>query len=78
MRLALILSAAAAGLALTACSQKTEDHAATAVDEAGAATASAADDTAANAQAAADKTGEAADTAARKADAAADAAARTN
>jgi len=87
MRIALF-AAAAAALALTACSEQTEDNAAATADNAGDTVASAAQDTAANVDAAADSaaaaTSEAAvevdaaaDSAARKTDAAADAAART-
>lgn len=80
--------AAAAALALAACSDRTEKNAAATAENAGDTVASAASDTAANADAAADTTAAAAkdgaadvdaaaDTAARKTDAAADAAART-
>ncbi len=88
MRIALFAVAALA-LGVTACSPKTEDHAAAAADQAGAAAASAANDTAANVDAAAANTAAATNAAAdnaaaagataeRKADAAVDAAAKTN
>ena len=87
MRIALF-AAAAVALALSACSEQTEDSAAATAENAGDTVASAAQDTAENADAAADSaaaaTSEAAanvdaaaDSAARKTDAAADAAART-
>jgi hypothetical protein len=79
---------AALALLVVACSPKTQDHAAAAADQAGAAAASAANDTVVNANRAADdgaaaanvaaeNAQAAAEKAARKADAAADAAART-
>jgi hypothetical protein len=71
MRLALIVSVAAVGLAATACSPKTETHAAAAANQAGAASASAAHDTARNIDTATDNTEAAAAKAGRKADAAA-------
>ena len=69
MRIA-ILSGAARALALAACSQQTEDKAATTADSAGETVASAADDTAANADAAADTTAAATNDAAENVDAA--------
>ena len=53
MRIALFAVAAAA-LAVSACSERTEDNAAATADAAGATVASAASDTAVNAEAAAD------------------------
>lgn len=71
MRTALFVAAAAA-LALTACSQQTEDNAAATADSAGDTVASAAEDTAENVDAAVDNTAAATNEAAEDADAAAD------
>lgn len=87
MKMTVLAALAVGALALTACSQKTEDKAATAAEATGDAAASAGADAAANTEAAADSTAAAVDNAAdataegaakveRKADAAADAAAK--
>lgn len=69
MRIALFVAAAAA-LAVTACSPQTEENAATTADAAGETVASAANDTAANADAAADNAAAATNQAAENVDAA--------
>lgn len=71
---AAILAAASLG----ACSQRTQEHAKAAADQAGAATVSAANDIEANTRTAGAKAAAASHKATRKADAAADAAARTD
>lgn len=78
MRPAFLLAAAAAALALSACSPSTKDHTARAADQAGAAASSATRDAGAAARNAADGTATELRMARRKTDAAADAAAKTN
>ncbi len=73
-----IAAVAVAAVSLFACSQRTQDHAAAAADQAGSATVSEAEDTGAAANAAAADAAAGVAKADRKADAAADAAAKTN